>query len=48
VNYGFGWMKVVFDGRVLCRMKLRVDWVKELIDLVKFLGRYEGLKVSGY
>jgi len=35
VNYGFGWMKVVFDGRGLCRMKFRIDLVKELVDLVK-------------
>jgi hypothetical protein len=28
-------MKVVFDGRVLFRMKFRVDLVKELSELVK-------------
>jgi hypothetical protein len=35
-------MKVVFDGRVLFRMKFRIDWVKELSGLIKFCGRYEG------
>ena len=36
VNYRFGWMKVVFDGRVLFRMKFRIDLVKELCELVEF------------
>jgi hypothetical protein len=35
VNYGFWWMKVVFDGRVLFRMKFRVDLGKKLIGLVE-------------
>jgi hypothetical protein len=35
VNYGFGWMKVVFDCWVLFRMLFGIDLGKNLIDLVK-------------
>jgi hypothetical protein len=35
VNYEFGWMKVVFDGRVMIGVMFRIDLVKELIVLVK-------------
>jgi hypothetical protein len=33
VNYGFGWMKVVFDWWVLFRMMFGIDLGKKLIDL---------------
>jgi hypothetical protein len=35
VNYSFGWMKVVFDKRVLFRMKFRVDLGEKWIGLVE-------------
>jgi hypothetical protein len=34
VNYGVGWMKVVFDGRVMFRMMFRIVLGKKLIGLV--------------
>jgi Txe/YoeB family toxin of Txe-Axe toxin-antitoxin module len=35
-------------GGVLFRMMFRIVLVKELSDLMKICGRYEGLKVDGY
>jgi hypothetical protein len=48
VNYGFGWMKVVFDWWVMFRMMFIIKIGKNLIDLVKIGWRYEGLKFDGY
>ena len=36
VNYGFGWMKVVFDWWFVFGMKFVIDWWKNWIDLVEF------------
>jgi hypothetical protein len=36
VNYGFWWMKVVFDWWFVFRMKFVIDLWKNWIDLVEF------------
>ena len=41
----FGWMKVVLDWRIMFGVMYGIVWVKKFCDLVKILGRYEGLKV---
>lgn len=32
----FGWMKVVFDWRVMIGMVFMIDWVKKFCELVKY------------
>jgi len=41
-------MKVVFERLVMFGMMFGMDWVKKFCEWVKFLGRYECLKVVGY
>lgn len=36
VDFVFGWMKVVFDWRVMVVMMFGIDWVKKFCELVKF------------
>jgi hypothetical protein len=38
VNYGFGWMKVVFDWCFVVGMKFGIDLGKNWIGLVRFDG----------
>jgi len=47
-DFGFGWMKVVFEWWVMFGMMFGSVLVKKFCELVEFGGRYEGLKVVGY